>query len=85
MRPAPPGRVRRACSPELSRRELVPALWLSSLAERALRERLLRRMYVYVTERTVEARITQIFRKLGLREEPDGHQRVRAVLAYLQS
>ena len=40
---------------------------------------------LFVTERTVEAHITQIFLKLGLREEPDSHLRVRAVLAYLQS
>src|SRR5207244_11769836 len=31
---------------ELSRRELVPALWLPSLDERALRERLRRRMHL---------------------------------------
>ena len=39
---------------------------------------------LYVTERTVEAHIKQIFGKLGLREEPDSHRRVLAVLAFLR-
>ena len=40
---------------------------------------------LYITERTVEAHITQVFMKLGLREEPLTHRRVLAVLAYLRS
>jgi DNA-binding NarL/FixJ family response regulator len=40
---------------------------------------------LYVTERTVEARIKQVFGKLGLREEPQSHSRVLAVLAYQRS
>jgi DNA-binding NarL/FixJ family response regulator len=40
---------------------------------------------LYVTERPVEAHIKQIFGKLGLREEPQSHPRVLAVLAYLRS
>ena len=40
---------------------------------------------LYVTERTVEAHIKQVFGKLGLREEPQSHRRVLAVLAYLRS
>jgi DNA-binding NarL/FixJ family response regulator len=38
-----------------------------------------------ITERTVEAHITQVFMKLGLREEPLTHRRVLAVLTYLRS
>ena len=39
---------------------------------------------LYVTERTVEAHVTQIFQKLGLSESPDQHRRVLAVLAFLR-
>jgi DNA-binding NarL/FixJ family response regulator len=40
---------------------------------------------LFVTERTVEAHIKQIFMKLNLREEPSNHRRVLAVLAFLRS
>jgi serine/threonine-protein kinase len=36
-----------------------------------------------ITERTVEAHIRQILGKLGLRDSPDDHRRVLAVLTYL--
>jgi DNA-binding NarL/FixJ family response regulator len=39
---------------------------------------------LFVTERTVEAHVTQIFQKLGLSESPDQHRRVLAVLAFLR-
>jgi len=38
-----------------------------------------------VTERTIEAHTTQIFRKLGLDADPGSHRRVLAVLAFLRS
>ena len=38
-----------------------------------------------ITERTVEAHITQTFLKLRLDDDPASHRRVRAVLAYLRS
>jgi DNA-binding NarL/FixJ family response regulator len=40
---------------------------------------------LYITERTVEAHITQVFLKLDLREGPQTHRRVLAVLTYLRS
>jgi DNA-binding NarL/FixJ family response regulator len=56
---------------------------LSQLAEglsnRAIASRL------FVTERTVEAHVTQIFQKLGLDADPDSHRRVLAVIAYLRA
>jgi DNA-binding NarL/FixJ family response regulator len=40
---------------------------------------------LFITERTVEAHVKQIFLKLGLRESPETHRRVLAVLAALRS
>jgi DNA-binding NarL/FixJ family response regulator len=39
---------------------------------------------LFVTERTVEAHVKQIFQKLDLTASPDSHRRVLAVLAYLR-
>jgi len=38
-----------------------------------------------VTLRAVEKHVTSIFTKLGLRETPEDHRRVLAVLAFLRS
>ena len=40
---------------------------------------------LFVTDRTVEAHVKQVFQKLGLAVSPDSHRRVLAVLAYLRS
>jgi DNA-binding NarL/FixJ family response regulator len=39
---------------------------------------------LFVTERTVEAHVKQVFLKLGLAVTPESHRRVLAVLAYLR-
>jgi DNA-binding NarL/FixJ family response regulator len=64
---------------ELTAREReVLALVAEGLSNRAIA------VHLVVTERTVEAHVTQIFLKLGLDVNPDSHRRVRAVLAYLR-
>jgi DNA-binding NarL/FixJ family response regulator len=64
---------------ELTEREReVLALVAEGLSNRALAGRL------FVTERTVEAHVKQIFLKLGLDMNPDSHRRVLAVLVYMR-
>jgi DNA-binding NarL/FixJ family response regulator len=64
----------------LSQRERqVLGLIAEGLSNRAIAARLV------VTERTVEAHVTQIFHKLGLSESADQHRRVLAVLAFLRA
>lgn len=57
----------------------VLGLVAEGMSNRAIASRL------YVTERTVEAHITQIFQKLHLSESSHQHRRVLAVLAFLRS
>ena len=57
----------------------VLGLIAEGMSNRALAERL------FITERTVEAHVTQIFQKLGLAESPDQHRRVLAVLQFLRA
>jgi DNA-binding NarL/FixJ family response regulator len=75
------GRRRRNNPTEtLSEREReVLGLIAEGMSNRAIAARL------FVTERTVEAHVTQIFQKLRLPESADQHRRVLAVLAFLRS
>jgi DNA-binding NarL/FixJ family response regulator len=75
------GRRRRADPVELltTREREVLALLAEGYSNRAIAARLV------VTERTVEAHITQTFVKLGLTDDPASHRRVLAVLAFLRA
>jgi DNA-binding NarL/FixJ family response regulator len=65
---------------ELSNREReVLGLVAEGLSNKAVAGRL------FVTERTVEAHVKQIFLKLGLSINPESHRRVLAVLTYLRT
>ncbi|MET0167738.1 MAG: response regulator transcription factor [Vicinamibacterales bacterium] len=65
---------------KLSDREReVLGLIAEGMSNRAIAARL------FVTERTVEAHVTQIFQKLRLLESPDQHRRVLAVLEFLRT
>jgi DNA-binding NarL/FixJ family response regulator len=65
---------------ELTAREReVLGLVAEGMSNRAIGSRLV------VTDRTVEAHITQIFQKLQLPESADHHRRVLAVLAFLRT
>ena len=65
---------------ELTQREReVLSLVAEGLSNRAIASRL------FVTERTVEAHVKQVFLKLRLAVNPDSHRRVLAVLALLRS
>jgi DNA-binding NarL/FixJ family response regulator len=73
---------KRAVDPlaQLSPREReVLALVAEGLSNKAVAERL------FVTDRTVEAHMAQVFSKLGLEGSPDQHRRVLAVLTFLRA
>jgi DNA-binding NarL/FixJ family response regulator len=74
------GRRRRAdpVSQLTEREREVLSLVAEGMSNRAIASRL------FVTERTIEAHVTQIFLKLGLPGSPDQHRRVLAVLAFLR-
>ena len=57
----------------------VLSLLAEGLSNRAIAAR------IFVTERTVEAHIKQIFLKLGLPESRERHRRVLAVIAFLRA
>jgi DNA-binding NarL/FixJ family response regulator len=62
-----------------TREQQVLALVAEGLSNRAIADR------IYLSERTVEAHVTQIFQKLQLPDTPDRHRRVLAVVTYLRS
>jgi DNA-binding NarL/FixJ family response regulator len=65
---------------ELTGRELeVLGLMAEGRSNGAICQRL------FLSPKTVEANVRQIFRKLGLQQSPDDHRRVLAVLAYLRA
>jgi serine/threonine-protein kinase len=65
---------------QLSPREReVLSLVAEGLSNKGIAERL------YVTERTVEAHVSQVFLKLGLDGSPSSHRRVLAALAFLRA
>ena len=65
---------------ELTEREReVLSLVAVGLSNKGIAQRL------FITDRTVEAHVKQIFLKLGLAADPESHRRVRAVLAFLRA
>lgn len=65
--PARPDKVDARVLAELCRRGLVPALWVPSLEDRALRERLRRRGHLVKTRTSARNRIFGLLTQFGLR------------------
>ena len=65
--------------PTIDREREVLGLLAEGMSNRAIAARL------FVTERTVEAHVTQILLKLCLAESPDQHRRVLAMLTFLRA
>src|SRR5918995_1304411 len=69
---------------ELCRRELVPALWIPSLEERAMRERLKRRLHLVRLRTSAKNRVFGLLTQWGLRirlerlRQPDGLELLEA-------
>lgn len=61
------------------REQEVLSMIAEGLSNRAIADR------IFLSERTVEAHVTQIFLKLQLPDSPDRHRRVLAVVAFLRS
>jgi len=61
------------------REQEVLAMIAEGLSNRAIADR------IYLSERTIEAHVTQIFLKLHLPGTPDQHRRVLAVITFLRS
>jgi DNA-binding NarL/FixJ family response regulator len=62
-----------------TREQEVLSLVAEGLTNRAIATRMI------LSERTVEAHVTQIFQKLRLNDSTDQHRRVLAVLAFLRA
>jgi DNA-binding NarL/FixJ family response regulator len=74
-----PSATRPALADLTEREREVLALVAEGLSNKGIGDRL------YISTKTVEANIHQIFMKLDLREDPVEHRRVLAVLAYLRA
>ena len=73
-----PRQVRSPLDALSAREREVLALVAEGWSNAGIAERL------HVTERTVEAHVTRMFRKLGLADDPSANRRVQAALTFLR-